>query len=250
MTKGYQMATETKHADLAAKLRQRIERGDYTTELPSEADLTDEFGYSRSTVRQAFTALENEGLITARSGSRRRVKTHERWNWPMTTWERQHTADADAWAMSVQAQGGEPSTIVAVHIEKADEAVAQALRVEPGSQVVVRRRVRSVNGEPHQLADSYFPQWLADAHPVFLEPGDLSASGGLLASVGIPQARCLDEITARMPTPDEARVLGISRGVPLLVHTRTGYAEDGRAVRHMVSRMAADRVHVRYELDL
>lgn len=148
------------------------------------------------------------------------------------------------------AEGGSPSSVVTVHIEQADAQVAEALQVEEGAQVVVRRRVRSVDGEPHQLADSYFPRWLADEHPVFIQPGDLSAKGGLLASVGLPQDRCLDEITARMPTPDEARTLGIARGVPLMVHSRTGYAKDGRPLRHMITRMAADRVHVRYELSL
>lgn len=244
------MVNETKHAQLAATLRNRIEQGDYVEELPSEADLTAEFGFSRSTVRQAFTTLENEGLISGRSGSRRRVTTRERWDWPMTTWERGHTADADAWATSIQEQGGEPSTVVTVQIKQASARVSEALHVEPGSQVVLRRRIRSVNGEPHQLSDSYFPKWLTDAHPVFLQPGDISAPGGLLASEGVPQARFLDELTARMPTPDETRTLGMSRGVPLLIHTRTGYGKDDRPLRYMVTRMASDRVHVRYELDL
>jgi GntR family transcriptional regulator len=67
---------------------------------------------------------------------------------------------------------------------------------------------------------------------------------------GLPQARLLDEITARMPTPDEARTLAMGRGVPLLVQTRTGYAKDDKPRRHMISRMAADRVDVRYELEI
>lgn len=244
------MATETKHAALAATIRRRIEAGDYTDELPSESDLMREFDLSRSTVRQAFATLVNEGLISARSGTRRRVAKRQRLQWPMTTWEKAHTADADAWAVSVRDQGCEPSTSTAVHIERASADVAAALDLDEGAPVVVRRRIRSVDGEPHQLSDSYFPQWLADAHPVFLEPGDLSASGGLLASVGLPQARYLDEITARMPTPDEARLLGVGSGVPLLLHTRTGYDKSERPVRHMITRMAADRVDVRYELDL
>jgi GntR family transcriptional regulator len=168
----------------------------------------------------------------------------------MTTWERSHNQSEDAWAASIRDQGGEPSTAVSVHIEQATPDVAKALGVEAGDQVAVRRRIRSVDGEPHQLADSFFPFWLAQEYPIFLQPGDLSAPGGLLASVGLPQARCVDEITARMPTPEETRLLDATRGVPLIVHTRTGYDKQDRPVRHMITRMTSDRVHVRYELDL
>jgi GntR family transcriptional regulator len=243
------MPTQTKHERLAETIRQRIDTGEYTDQLPSEAELTAEFGFSRSTVRQAFTSLENEGLIVAHSGSRRQIQRGRRWYWPMSSWENSHTADADAWAVSIREQGGTPSAEVSVHIEEAKPDIARALRIEPGGRVVVRRRVRLVNGEPHQLADSYFPFWLAEQHSVFLQPGDLSASGGLLASVGLPQARYLDEISARMPTPSEAQQLKASRGIPLIVHSRTGYHADERPLRHMVTLMTADRVHVCYELE-
>lgn len=244
------MAPLTKHEELAAVIRQRIGDGTYQDVLPSDADLVSEFGYSRATVRQAFTALENEGLIIARAGSRRRIRSQRRWDWPMATWETGHTQAEDAWAASIHDQGGQPKTEVTVHIERATPDVAQALQIDAGDQVVIRRRVRSVDGEPHQLADSHFPYWLAEKFPVFLQPGDLSAPGGLLASVGMPQARWADEITARMPTPEESRLLEATKGVPLLVHTRTGYSKQGQPVRHMITRMTADRVHVRYELDL
>ena len=240
---------ETKHARLAATLRRQIEDGALEGEVPSEADLMQQSGYARATVRQALATLENEGLISGAQGSRRHVRDRHRWQWPMSTWEKAHTGHEDAWATSIRDQGGAPSATVAVLVEQANRAVAEALDVDQGAHVVVRRRIRSVDGEPHQLADSYFPYWLAEQHPIFLEPGDLAAPGGLLASVGLPQARLLDEITSRMPTPDEARTLAMSRGVPLLVHSRTGYGKDDKPLRYMISRMAADRVHVRYELD-
>lgn len=240
---------ETKHARLAATLRRQIEDGTLRGDVPSETDLMQQSGYARATVRQALATLENEGLITGAQGSRRHVRERHRWQWPMSTWEKAHTGHEDAWSASIRDQGGTPSAAVTVLVERANRIVAEALDIDEGAQVVLRSRIRSVDGDPHQLADSYFPFWLAQEHPIFLEPGDLAAPGGLLASVGLPQARLLDEITARMPTPDEARLLAISRGVPLLVHTRTGYAKDDRPLRHMITRMAADRVDVRYELE-
>lgn len=218
--------------------------------IPSESMLQEQYGVSRSTVRQALDALETEGLISSSQGSRRIVRDGKRWCWEMSTWEKTHRADADAWALNIQAQGGQPDSIIQVSVVAAPSDVASALEVEEGESVVARLRVRMVDGQPHQLSDSYFPRWLTDANPVFTDPGDQAAPGGLLAASGHPQTRVHDSIAARMPSADEARALLITPTTPLLVHSRTGYDKDGRPVRHMVSRMAADRVEISYDLDL
>ncbi len=60
-----------KYQELAQKLRQEIRNGVYRTgqRLPSENELTAATGYSRQTVRQAMTLLENEGLTDRIRGS-------------------------------------------------------------------------------------------------------------------------------------------------------------------------------------
>ena len=237
-----------KWAVVADELRNRISSGRLTGEIPSEAALMAEFEVSRNTVRSALDRLQTEGLIEGSQGTRRKVRTDDRICWPMHSWENNHTADADAWAESVRAQGGTPEAEVSVAVEAADANVAAALNLEPGETVVVRRRVRRIDGAPHQLADSYFPMNLVKDYPPFMLPGDQSAPGGLLRAAGLPQERLLDVIESRMPTPDETRVLAIPTGTPLLVHRRTGFMKDGTAVRYMVTRMAANRVEISYEV--
>lgn len=239
---------EIKWTTLANRLRSDIDAERLSGVLPSEAELMAQFSVSRTTVRKALAQLVSEGLIDSSQGTRRQVRKRERINWPMHDWESKHEADADAWAVSIREQGGESATAVSVAVENATQQVADALDVEVGSSVVVRHRVRSVDGETHQLADSYFPYDLVKDHPAFLTPGDQSAPRGLLAAAGIPQVRYRDTIESRMPTPDEARQLSIPPGTPLLLHHRTGYAKDGRAIRHMVTRMDANRVEISYEL--
>jgi DNA-binding LacI/PurR family transcriptional regulator len=52
------------YLEIASTLRGRIERGDFAQgRLPSERDLTSEFGVQRATVRRALKTLENEGMI-------------------------------------------------------------------------------------------------------------------------------------------------------------------------------------------
>jgi DNA-binding GntR family transcriptional regulator len=57
-------------------LRQRITDGTYApgTRLPSETALCAEFSVARNTVRRALSALQDEGLITARPGVGRFVQ--------------------------------------------------------------------------------------------------------------------------------------------------------------------------------
>lgn len=238
----------TKWETLAAELRYKIQSGEIRDFLPSESELADMTDASRGTVRAALKALQAEGLITASQGQRSQVKRRKRYQWIMHAWEKAHTTSEDAWAATVRRQGGEPQAHITVLVELPGAEIRDALKIEVDESVVVRRRVRSIDGRPHQLADSYFPLWIGQQHPIFMDPRDVSAPGGLLAASGLPQARFEDRIEARMPTEDEAQRLGVTRTTPLLVHHRTGFMADGRAVRYMVTSMAADSVEVIYEV--
>ena len=242
-------ANESK-VDLAVRLA-LSKLGEPGAPAPSEANLQEWAGVSRITARAALAQLESDGWITPTTpGKRRTVRDRRRWHWAMTTWEagQHHSADADAWAATVAEQGGEPSTEVSVSVVAADADIAAALEVSEGEAVVCRGRVRSINGEPHQLQASYFPKWLTDDAPIFLQPGDISAPGGLLAHSGHPQAVIHDEVTARTPTDEERQVLRMSPTETLLVVKRTGKNADGRPVRFMVTRCAATTACLSWEL--
>ena len=68
-----------KTAELVAhNLRKRIVRGELREgeSLPAEATLTEQFGVSRPTLREAFRVLETEQLITVRRGARGGAAVH------------------------------------------------------------------------------------------------------------------------------------------------------------------------------
>src|SRR3954453_22406231 len=63
------------YRQLADELRAGIAGGTYPpgSRLPSESELAERYGASRGTIRQAFTVLAVDGLISSRKGTRRLV---------------------------------------------------------------------------------------------------------------------------------------------------------------------------------
>ena len=63
----------SKYLQLAAELQAEISNGNYPDKLPTEAALTQRFGVSRQTVRQALDCLVQRGLIKKQQGSGSKV---------------------------------------------------------------------------------------------------------------------------------------------------------------------------------
>lgn len=116
---------------------------------------------------------------------------------------------------------------------------------------MLRRRVFLLEGEPTALVDSYYPAAWASG-TLIEEPGRIK--GGVYALIEDREgpirrqiARSVDDLVARMPTPDEAAELGLPPGVPLVRVTRTVFDSDNNPVEVQNSVMAADRHEFRYE---
>ncbi|MEU1402573.1 UTRA domain-containing protein [Streptomyces sp. NPDC005728] len=97
------------------------------------------------------------------------------------------------------------------------------------------------------LSDSYFPEELVRGTPLML-PEDVSAPGGVLASVGLIQVRYRDAISVRMPTRTEIEKLSLPSATPVAVHMRTGYDKNDRPLRVMITILPGDRHVISYDV--
>lgn len=61
--------------EVAAFLRERLLRGDWSQRLPGELDLAHELQVGRNTIRAALAVLEKEGLLRTATGRRRELMT-------------------------------------------------------------------------------------------------------------------------------------------------------------------------------
>ncbi|GAB3427669.1 GntR family transcriptional regulator [Flindersiella endophytica] len=238
---------------IAGRIREHIRTGEYGEQLPAEQALADEYDVSRGTIREALRLLTAEGLLLAGRGQGRRVRRYNPITWEPGTFEHQaHRRDKigqgqDAWASDVTAQNRDPRQDVELSIVRPPALVTERLDLPESTPVVVRRRVRYVDGVPFQLADSYYPEDIARDTPI-MEPGDVFIEGGLMKAAGHTQVRFHDEIKIRMPSYEESTRLNLPPMTPVAEHVRTGYNQDGRPVRVIISIVPGDRHIIVYDV--
>jgi GntR family transcriptional regulator len=239
------------YRQIADQLRDAIFSGTLAegSQLPTEPDLMDRYGTSRTTVRQALNALANEGLIetAGRRGTFVRKRTLLSFHANLAERLDRSSSESDAYFDEVRAAGHEPSQDFSMVIAPATSEVASRLHIEEGDLVVARSCMRYVDDHPWSDQVSYYPMDIATeaglTSPRDISPGTVRA----MADAGHVEIGYRDELTVRMPTPEEARSLEINSGVALIVYLRTAYTKD-RPVRLTRTFFPGDRNRIMYEL--
>jgi GntR family transcriptional regulator len=237
---------------LAAELREGIASGKLPpgSQLPTEQELGERYNVSRNTVRLALGMLANEGMITSTPGRGTFVRERVMLTYHATRAEaadRPSDWHTDAYLSEVRQQGRQPSQAFDMRIDPASLTVAERLRVEEGAPVVVRRMTRYVDGQPWSIQDSSYPMDIAQECGLMVPRDIPRGTIRTMADHGYIEVGHVDEITTRMPTPDEASTLDLGTGVPVLVYVRTAYTKD-RPVRLTETVFAGDRNRLVYEL--
>jgi DNA-binding GntR family transcriptional regulator len=104
----------------------------------------------------------------------------------------------------------------------------------------------TADGKPAIISDDYFDERIVEGSEL-AEPEDTTREN-ILAEAGYEQVCDIDEIITRMPTPNEVSRLRISPGTPVAEHIRTGYTEQNRPVRVMISIIPGDVLILEYKI--
>lgn len=241
------------YRQIADLLREDIQSGRLAegAQVPSERALMDAYGAARGTIRQALAQLRSEGLISTehgRGGFVRRRPPIKRLASDRFARQNRERGKA-AYLAEMEVEGRAPGVeVLEVGPALASRDTSERLDIAEGDQVLVRRRRYLADGQPTELATSFIPWDLAvDTPMVEANPGP----GGIYARLeerGHELARFTEEVSARMPSPDEARSLALAQGVPVIALVRTAYDIEGRAVEVCDTLMAANRYVLAYEL--
>jgi GntR family transcriptional regulator len=207
-------------------LKDRIVSGVFSVDerLPSELELSREFGLARATVRQTLSKLESEGY--ARRVARRGVFVAS--PDPSPGWMVQ---DVEGFLESQLRHGrtGIETSVIEAGFLTAPPDVSEALRLAPEEKVFALKRARSLDGKPAVFSTNWFPD---DIGAVIVTASDvLDGTGSLnsaLRGAGFVINGARRVIHAMRAPKEVAQHLGIRPGGPVLRIRSLSWDQHGR----------------------
>jgi DNA-binding GntR family transcriptional regulator len=209
--------------------------------LPSDAELTIEFAVSRMTARNAMQRLTEDGLIERQPGRGSFVAeppAHRRANRLMT------------FTQEMLRRGLTPSSrLLDRSVRPSSPAEAASLGIPAGEPVVYLRRLRCADDQPIAIETTILLG--ACAEPVLTADLTRGSLHEALTGAGFALRRGTGTIAAAAATTDDARLLAIRAGDPLLVERRVIADNHGRPIETTESRYRADRyaLDVRFDVE-
>lgn len=206
--------------------------------LPSEAELCEAHGASRTPVRQALRELENSGLIYRAQGRgsfirERKIEGALRELSGLSEELRQdgHTVEPH---------------ILSVDEVPADADAASALSLPVGTPIGFVRRLHIVDGQPLALFYHRLPPMIPTA--TIRAAGDFMSMYELLDRSGFPPMEGDEEISAALLTDEEARLLDVPRPAAALMMRRVARTATGIPIEFTVYLTRSDRYQYRVSL--
>ena len=205
-----------RYQEIAEALRTRLREGDYAAGrlLPSESELSEEFAASRVTVRRALELLRDEGLVAARQGF--------------------------GWFVSAEPVRQSLGRLATIEAQMADSGMspqrrilefafvpagAQVRRILGTDQVLRVRRLNLADGQPFAVVTVWCPAELGQD----LSRSDVERSP-FYELLHIRLSGATQTIGADAVGPDDAALLGVPPGSPVLRCERITTDESGRPV--------------------
>ena len=203
--------------------------------LPSERELEKKYGVSRTTVRLALQELENEGYIYRRHGKGTFVSD--------LTKQTANLAGVYSFTEEMKKIGKRPQTrVLSFEQEEADKRLARALQLSLGESVFKVSRLRLADNEPLMVETSYLP--VKSFISLTQEQLEHKPLYDIFSEDFEQKIRLADEeFYASIATEEDAEVLEIHLGAPVLHLVRTTYNMKNEVIEYTISVAKADQFH-------
>ncbi|MCA9933094.1 MAG: GntR family transcriptional regulator [Ardenticatenaceae bacterium] len=205
--------------------------------IPSETDLASDLGVSRTTVRDALSRLESEGVVYRKQGAgtfineaglQIKSRLDEIWSYE---------------AMLAD-HGYVPSTqILDVSTKPVSPDIAAELNLKDGEELLVIKKLFLADAQPVILAYNHIPTKLI-AQP-YTNDDLLSPVYNFLWANGQHLAYYLSEIVPMLISTDMAATLHIHPQTPLISFTEIGYNDDNVPIIKSTSYFRDDLLRLR-----
>jgi GntR family transcriptional regulator len=225
---------------LKARIEEQIESGRWKPgdRVPSESELGEFYRVSRTTVRQALAELVNQGMLLRIQGKGTFVSEPR---------IQQRLSQLTSFTQDMQARGKQPdSQVLRLELTSPSPQVKEALQLRAESQVILLQRLRLADAVPMAIESAYLH--FEKCKPVL----DADMTGAslyqLLQSIDVIPIRARQQWTAVACPGVEARLLGISKGSPVLRIQRTTYDQYDQPFEQVESYYRGDRYIFQAEL--
>lgn len=205
-----------------------------------ETRICDLFDISRTVVRQTIQELVNEGYLVKEKAKGTYIsepKINENLVQSLMGFYEDMTARGFKVTNDILMQKKLPAT----------DKIAKQLNIEVGEPVIVIRRLRKINGEPIVLDKTHMPYKIC---PGLLKENLLNKSlyEYIEHEYGLKIDRGRRYIEAAKASEEEAKLLKVKKGLPLLYIESIGYLKDGTPIEYYNALHRGDRIRLVTEL--
>ncbi|WP_243292053.1 GntR family transcriptional regulator [Bacillus sp. FJAT-47783] len=199
--------------------------------LPSEREYAESLGISRMTVRQAFTNLVNEGYLMRKKGKGTFVAEQK---------IEQSLSGLTSFTEDMKRRGLEPSNmLIKFHLIPGPESICQRLKIPKHDPVYEIIRIRLADDLPMALERTYLSanliKGLTETDVVF------SLYQYIEQTLNLKIGTATQTLEASIANEQDAKLLKINKGAPILGIQRATYLEDSTPLEVVYSLYRGDR---------
>jgi GntR family transcriptional regulator len=224
-----------KYHQLAALLREKIDSGEWQprSAIPSERQLETLYGISRTTIREAIDTLVRQGYL---------YREHGRGTFVSPQKLQKAMLELTSFSEDLHRRGIQPGQIIrSLEWVVPSPKILQKLELAAGTRVLCIQRIRLGDGTPIGLQTSYLA--LKNGQDISLE--EMQARGSLYVilqeKLRIIPSEADETLEVTVATREEANLLHIAEGAPLLLSERLLFAQDRRPVEFVKILYRGDR---------
>jgi GntR family transcriptional regulator len=210
--------------------------------MPSEAELMRTWSVSRITARNVVKELSKDGLI---------YTVHGRGSFVAQARVTNVLPTLNSYSHDVARQGMRAgSRVLSLAPAAADNEVAARLLIQPGAPVIAFRRLHLANGRPVSVSSTALPLAALGPAREFFTRSNLENQSlySLFEERGFVLTGGEQEVSASAATAEEARLLDVKRGAPLLYADRIVFAQNKGRVEYTRIWTRPDRSRWKIEL--